>query len=79
MISRARWAAQVSVEKYGTPRPAAKITTRPFSRCRIARSGTNGSAIWLIAIAVCTRVGTWIFSSASCSASAFITVASIPM
>ena len=31
-ISSARWAAVVSVEKYGAPRPAAKITTRPFSR-----------------------------------------------
>ena len=79
MISSARCAAQVSVEKYGTPSPAAKITTRPFSRCRIARSGMNGSATWAIAIAVCTRVGTWIFSRASCSASAFMTVASMPM
>ena len=29
----------VSVEKYGMPTPAAKITTRPFSRCRSARRG----------------------------------------
>ncbi len=45
----------------------------------MARSGTNGSATWLIAIAVWTRVGTWIFSSASWRASAFMTVASMPM
>ena len=67
------------MEKNGTPRPAAKITTRPFSRWRRARSGMNGSASWAIEIAVCTRVVTWIFSSASCRASAFITVASMPM
>ena len=36
-ISRARSAAAVSVVKYGLPVPAAKITTRPFSRWRIAR------------------------------------------
>ena len=33
-------AAVVSVEKYGAPRPAPKMTTRPFSRCLIARRGT---------------------------------------
>ena len=38
-----------------------------------------GSAICAMWIAVCTRVGTWIFSSASCNASAFMTVASMPM
>ena len=32
-------AATVSVEKYGSPAPAPKITTRPFSRCRSARRG----------------------------------------
>ena len=69
----------MSVEKNGTPSPAAKITTRPFSRCRRARSGMYGSATCVIWIAVCTRVVTWIFSSASCSASAFMMVASIPM
>jgi hypothetical protein len=36
-ISAARRAAVVSVVKYGFPVPAAKITTRPFSRCRVAR------------------------------------------
>ena len=36
-ISSARSAAAVSVVKNGLPVPAAKITTRPFSRCRIAR------------------------------------------
>jgi len=38
-ISSARCAVTVSVEKYGMPAPAPKITTRPFSRCRIARRG----------------------------------------
>ena len=38
-ISSARWAPAVSVEKYGIPTPAPKITTRPFSRWRIARRG----------------------------------------
>ena len=38
-ISSARWAAVVSVEKYGRPMPAPKMTTRPFSRCLRARSG----------------------------------------
>ena len=33
----ARSAAAVSVVKYGLPVPAAKITTRPFSRWRMAR------------------------------------------
>ncbi len=32
LISSARWAAVVSVEKYGMPIPAPKMTTRPFSR-----------------------------------------------
>ena len=36
-ISAARRAAAVSVVKKGLPVPAAKITTRPFSMCRIAR------------------------------------------
>ena len=36
-ISLARSAAAVSVVKNGLPVPAAKITTRPFSRWRIAR------------------------------------------
>ena len=67
------------MEKYGTPSPAAKITTRPFSRWRRARSGMNGSATLVISIAVCTRVVTCSFSRASWSASEFITVASIPM
>jgi hypothetical protein len=35
-ISAARSAAVVSVVKNGRPVPAAKITTRPFSICRIA-------------------------------------------
>ena len=36
-ISSARRAAAVSVVKNGLPVPAAKITTRAFSRWRIAR------------------------------------------
>ena len=35
-ISSARRAAAVSVVKNGLPVPAAKMTTRPFSRWRIA-------------------------------------------
>ncbi len=50
-ISIARRAAAVSVVKYGLPVPAAKITTRPFSRCRIARRRMNGSATARISIA----------------------------
>jgi hypothetical protein len=52
---------------------------RDRSGCRRARSGVNGSASWDMEIAVCTRVVTWIFSRASCSANAFMTVASMPM
>ena len=55
-ISRARWAAVVSVEKYGMPIPAPKMTTRPFSRWRMARSGMYGSATWPMVMAVWTRV-----------------------
>jgi hypothetical protein len=36
-ISAARRAAVVSVVKNGLPVPPAKITTRPFSRWRMAR------------------------------------------
>src|SRR5919202_1495954 len=43
-ISLARRAAAVSVVKNGLPVPAAKITTRPFSRWRIARRRMYGSA-----------------------------------
>src|SRR5699024_3504943 len=38
-VSKARRTATVSVEKAGTPTPAPKMTTRPFSRWRTARSG----------------------------------------
>ena len=47
----------MSVEKYGSPAPAPKMTTRPFSRCRSARRGMYGSATWVIEMADCTRVG----------------------
>ena len=69
----------MSVEKNGSPAPAPKMTTRPFSRCRIARRGMYGSATWPIAMAVCTRVWTPAFSQKSCRARQFITVPSMPM
>ena len=78
-VSSARCALTVSVEKKGIPAPAPKITTRPFSRCRMARSGIYGSATWPIVIAVWTRVGTPTCSRKSCSARQFITVPSMPM
>ena len=79
LISSARKAAAVSVVKYGLPVPAPKITARPFSRCRIARRRMNGSATARISMADSTRVTTFCCSSASCRASALMTVASIPM
>ena len=78
-ISSARSAAAVSDVKNGLPVPAAKITTRPFSRWRIARRRMYGSATSEIVIADCTRVCTPCFSSASCSVSALRTIASMPM
>ena len=69
----------MSVVKYGLPVPATKITTRPFSRCRTARRRMYGSAISFIAMALMTRVGDSVRSSASWSASPFMTVASMPM
>ena len=78
-ISSARSAAAVSVVKNGLPVPAAKITTRAFSRWRIARRRMYGSATSEIVIALCTRVCTPRRSSASCSVSALSTVASMPM
>ncbi len=59
--------------------PAPKITTRPFSMCRIARRGMYGSATWPIVIAVWTRVSTPIFSRKSWSARQFMTMPSMPM
>ena len=78
-ISTARRAAAVSVVKNGLPVPAAKMTIRPFSRCRIARRRMYGSATAGISIADCTRVMTPAFSSAFWSASPLMTVASMPM
>ena len=78
-ISIARSDAAVSVVKYGLPVPAAKMTTRPFSRWRMARRRMYGSQSSCISIADSTRVVTLTRSSASCSASEFITVASMPM
>ena len=77
-ISSARSAAAVSVVKNGFPVPAAKMTTRSFSRWRIARRRMYGSATSETAIADCTRVCTPSRSSASWSESAFRSVASIP-
>jgi hypothetical protein len=56
LISNARKAAAESVVKNGLPVPAAKITTRFFSRWRIARRRINGSASCGISIADKTRV-----------------------
>jgi hypothetical protein len=69
----------VSEVKNGLPVPAAKITTRPFSRWRMARRRMYGSATSEIVIAESTRVCTSSFSSASWSVSALRTIASIPM
>ena len=55
------------------------MTQRFFSRWRIARRRMNGSATARTSNAVMTRVWMSRFSSASCSASALMTVASIPM
>src|SRR5215469_5683201 len=71
----ARSAAAVSVEKYGFPVPAAKMTTRPFSRWRMARRRMNGSQTSFISMALSTRVYTPSFSSVSCKAMALTTVA----
>ena len=65
--------------KKGLPVPAAKITTRPFSMWRAARRRMKGSQTEVIGMADCTRVETPLFSSAACMASAFITVASMPI
>src|SRR6478735_1560344 len=50
LISRARWALTVSVEKNGMPAPAPKMTTRCFSRWRMARRGMYGSATCCLAM-----------------------------
>ena len=79
LISSARRAAAVSVEKYGWPVPPARMIALPFSRWRIARRRMYGSAIADIGIAVMTRVCKPIFSSASCNAIALIAVPSMPI
>ena len=79
-ISIARSEAAVSVVKNGLPVPAAKMTSRPFSRWRMARRRMYGSATRCISIAdMHAGLGDPRVSSASCSASALITVASMPM
>ena len=77
-ISQARRAAPVSVVKNGLPVPAANTTMRFFSRWRIARRRMYGSATSATASAESTRVGVPSRSSASCSATALSTVASMP-
>ena len=69
----------MSVVKYGLPVPATMTTTRPFSRCRIARRRMYGSQISFMAMALMTRVGQPDCSSASWMARPFMTVASMPM
>ena len=51
-ISLARNAAVVSVEKYGFPVPATKITILPRSRCLVARLWMYGYASLSIGIAL---------------------------
>ena len=78
-ISAARSTAAVSVEKNGQPMPQPKMTTRPFSRCRMALARMYGSATARISSAVCTRTSTPFCSSTSAMAMQFIAVASMPM
>lgn len=77
-ISNALRLAAVSVDIKGFPVPAARITTLPFSMCRIARRRIYGSATDCIGMAVTVRTGTFSRSSQSCSTSAFMTVANMP-
>ena len=77
--SRARSAAAESVLKYGLPVPAAQMTTRPFSRWRMARRRMYGSQTARISMALMTRVSTPSSSRASWRARAFCTVAIMPM
>ena len=77
-ISAARSAAVVSVVMYGLPVPAAKMTTMPLSRWWSARRKMYGSATSWMSMAVMVRVSTPWRSNASWSASALMTVASIP-
>ncbi len=78
-ISAARSAAAVSVVKNGLPVPPAKMTTRPFSRCRMARRRMYCSATLGISSAVITRVGWSRRSRLSWRARPFMTVAIMPM
>ena len=78
-ISMARNDAALSVVKNGFPVPAPKMTTRPFSRWRMARRRISGSAMAFISMALCNRVSTPMCSSALCKAMALIIVANMPM
>ncbi len=71
--------AQVSVVKKGLPVPAARMTTRPFSRWRMARPRMKGSATARMSRADMTRESMPMESSFSLSATAFMTVPSMPM
>ena len=78
-ISAARNDAAESVVKNGLPVPATKITTRPFSRWRIARPRMKVSATAERLIAESTRAGCPNSSSISLRASPFMTVPSMPI
>ena len=79
LISIARRLAAVSVVKNGLPVPAARMQTRPFSRWRTARRRMYSSQTSLMRIADITRACSPSASTASCIASEFMTVASMPM
>lgn len=76
-LSAARKAAAVSVVKNGFPVPAPKMTTRPFSKWRMALRRMYGSATSAMRKAVITRVGTPTLSIDACKNMAFMTVAII--
>ena len=70
----------MSVVTNGLPVPPARMTTRPFSRCRIARRRMYGSATVSIRTAVMQPgLARPSLSSVSCRARPFMTVASMPM
>ena len=75
----ARSAAAVSVVKYGLPVPAARRMMCPFPDGGWPGPRMYGSATLRISMAVITRGSSPTRWSASASASAFITVASMPM
>src|SRR4030042_4393154 len=72
-ISRALWAAAVSVVKKGQPMPAEKMMIRRFSRWRMTRRRMNGSATDLISIDETWRGGGPGFSRGGCGATPLTT------